>query len=632
MARSDTKAYSYDVLHYNDNKEYIKKIGTFHIYLPKQTAMFTTGWFVDYGYPVTSGTNPLYTDMLAKCPDFLLMTFPCICSGTNPGSDTNFKNYFKNFQGVSTVADLGISTSAPRDWLVARNNKNGVCIAKHVGASGGANDQFAYTLEDFENGNAINMGGFAADFFFWAKNGTSSSLGETTGFAYSETDENGDPINFHWTAFRGVTSTTNSIRVTDRGTITSSTAAITAFRAFFASGSPYYTPPYEGFPESTEDPGDPDPDQEDDDIEVDPAPDVSFSDAGLSRIYLATKQQLNDLADYIWTDSNFLQDIVNHAKQLLENPAEAIISLGIVPCVPVTGPLDEVKVLYIGTGVYMYPVLEQYPMVDCGTYTLTEMYGSALDYNPYTRVQLYLPYIGTVDLNTDEVMGKTLHVYYRIDVVTGLCCAYVQVDDDILYQFTGHCALFQPITSADFSGYLNAAIAAAKTVAAVASYGTAPALSQTLVGAATPSISGSSYESKSTTRNERTGRQVTAGTDWSERVTENPGASFDEVAARGVNNTVGAVMNSKAHVAHTGGFSGNSGFLAKRRPFLIIHRPRIANPKNYGKYNGYPSMMNLNLGDCSGYTQVQSIQLTGIAATNPELAEISTLLKSGVIL
>lgn len=392
--------------------------------------------------------------------------------------------------------------------------------------------------------------------------------------------------------------------------------------------------PYEDFPHTEEDTGEVDPDPEDDDIEEADLPTMSFATAGFCRIYRPSFAQVSALASYMWTDQNFLQTVINHLKQILENPIDAIISLSIVPCVPNVLADEEVKVMYVPTGVYMPPVQRQFVEIDCGSYTLKEMYGSALDYNPYTSVQLYLPYVGIVQLDTDEVMGKTLSIGYRIDVVTGVCCAYVKAAGDVLYQFSGHCSIQQPITSADFSGYINAALAAGKLVASIAAAGAgAPAVAATLAGAPTPSIYGSESKTVETERNPNTGRQITVGTRKRESQTYNPGASFGEVATRGVSNTVGAVMNSKTIVQHSGGFSGNSGFMAAvRRPYLIVTRPRIANPENYGKYNGRPSMIYLNLGDCTGFTQVQSIQLTGIDATNPELSEIATLLNSGVIL
>lgn len=366
-----------------------------------------------------------------------------------------------------------------------------------------------------------------------------------------------------------------------------------------------------------------------DGVEMSTLPTVSFTSTGFVRIYNPTLAQLSSLASYMWTDSTFLQTVINHAKQLLENPIESIISLNLLPCSIPNGTSEEVKVLFIPTGVYMPPATTQFVEVDCGSVDLTETYGSALDYSPYTKVHCYLPYIGTVTLDTDEVMGHTISIKYRVDVATGVCVAHILVDGDVFYQFSGHCAVAMPLTSADFSTYIAAAIGTAKAVAGVAAAGAgAPGVAAALTGAPAPRTTSS--KTTETERNPSTGRQITTGT--VSRSSESQGATFGEIAVKAASNTVGAVMGSKMVVEHSGGFTGNSGYMGVRRPYLIVEIPRIANPENYAKYNGYPSMITARLGECSGYTEVQSIQLTGFKATNPELTQIGELLKAGVIL
>lgn len=378
-------------------------------------------------------------------------------------------------------------------------------------------------------------------------------------------------------------------------------------------------------------------DDEDDENPLDPLPTISFVDAGFCRIYNPSISQLHSLAQYMWTDTTFLQTVINHLKQLLENPMDAIISLGIVPVSVPNSAAEEVKVMFIPTGVYMPPATQQFVEVDCGSMKIKKNVGCALDYNPYTRIHVYLPYIGTVTLNTDEVMDKTLTLKYRVDIVTGICTAIILVDNKVMYLYSGHCSVSQPITSADFSGYLNAMITAAKSVAAVAAgAGGAPGIAAGLSGLPGPRTSSrTEIETSSyTTRNPNTGRQVTRGTstDQFQRYDTSEGAQFGEVASRNATNTVSQVMNSKLIVEHANGFGGNSGYLAQRTPFVIIERARLCNPNEYGKYNGFPSMMYLDLGTIHGYTEVQQIQLTGINATNTELSEISQLLKTGVVL
>lgn len=360
-----------------------------------------------------------------------------------------------------------------------------------------------------------------------------------------------------------------------------------------------------------------------------PLPTLSVADTGFTTIYNPSLAQLRSLASYMWTDDTFLETLINHAKQLLENPINSIIALNILPCQVADAGSQEVKVLYIPTGVYMNKAANQFTDVDCGSVVLDNYYNSAMDYSPFTRVSCYLPYIGQVTLNTDEVMGKTLSITYRVDIVTGMCVAKIFVDGSVLYQFSGHCAVNMPVTSADFSSYVGAVIQAAKmTAGVVAAAAGAPAAAAGLIGGPAPQSSTS--KTVTTARNPNTGRQITTGTETVTR--ESTPASFGETVGKAATNTVDAVMGSKMIVDHSGGFSGNSGYLGIRRPYLIIERPRMCNPAEYGKYNGYPSMLFLNLGTCSGYTEVQSIQLTGIRATNPELSELSMILKSGVIL
>lgn len=364
-------------------------------------------------------------------------------------------------------------------------------------------------------------------------------------------------------------------------------------------------------------------------------PTFSFANSGFCRVYNPSLLQLQDLANYMWTDNNFLQTILNHAKQLLENPIESIISLAMLPVQIPQGTNEEVKILFISTGKYMAPATTQYVEVDCGSVDINEYYGSALDYNPYTQIDLFLPFIGQVSLNVDEVMNHTLSIKYRIDIVSGLCVAKIFVDESVLYQFTGNCAIFMPLNSADFSSYLSAALTAAT---ALVSAGAGVAAGSAAAGAETvaePAIqtggsmlgAGESmvtpqmalqYRVEESVRNMYTPADSTS-------------ASLGEMERKFIKNSAAAVMGSKISFEHASHLAGNSGILGVRRPYVIINRPRMCNPESYGNYNGRPSMMFLSLGDLEGYTEVQEVHLTGFSATNPELAEISKMLKGGVL-
>lgn len=397
--------------------------------------------------------------------------------------------------------------------------------------------------------------------------------------------------------------------------------------------------PYE--PETPSRPGDLPPgtfDDTSDPIPWSPLPTLSSADTGFTRIYNPTLSQVQALARYLWTEESVLETIWNHVKQFFEDPMQAIIGFNIVPCVVPDGGAKNFTLIYRDTGVVMNAAATQFVDVDCGTLSVDRYYGSALDQSPYTKISCFLPYIGMVTLDTDEVMGTTLQVKYRIDIASGTCVAGVLVDGNLLYQYSGHCSISVPISAADFSSYTTALMSIAKlgvdaAIGAIAggsggsgaeSAASLAALGQQ-TGAPTPSSS-----SAPVVKDTGPGGQKTISEET--REVNSTGASFVGTVADVALNTVGMVMGAKHHIQHSGAFTGNSGYLGARYPYLIIERPNICKPANYQSLNGYPCMMTLVLGECSGFTKVQQVRLENVPATNPEQAEILMLLKGGVVL
>lgn len=392
-------------------------------------------------------------------------------------------------------------------------------------------------------------------------------------------------------------------------------------------------------------------------------PTLSPANSGLTRIYVPTLSQLTALGQYLWYTDSTWETVWNHVKEMVGSLAEAIIGLNFLPFTVPSGTAEEVRVLLNNTGVYMPPATSQWATVDCGTCNVTTQAGSFLDYAPYTSIQLFLPFIGTVDLDTDEVMGKTLHVVYRFDIVSGACTAVVEVDGNVFYQYSGQAAIACPVTSANFSEYISAAIGVVGTtvggliggaVGAGIGGGVTSALTRTSVSVQTTTGGGSTTTSTSDmasySRNPSSGRMrvdskaignIKTVTDIADTVSERTirylpskaqEAAFFGLGPGQVANAVGSVIGSKPHVTHSGAFSGNSGFLGERKCFLTIKRPRQALPQNYAQVCGYPCMMWKNLGDLIGFTKMHEIVLWGISATQNELDEILSFLKSGVIL
>lgn len=380
-------------------------------------------------------------------------------------------------------------------------------------------------------------------------------------------------------------------------------------------------------------------DDDSDSITDSSIPTISSANTGFTRIYNPTLSQVQDLAQYLWTDETVIQTIWNHIKQYFEDPMQAIIGFNLVPCAVPNGGTKNFALMYIDTGVQMTVAANQFVDVDCGTLELKEYFGSALDYSPYTKIACFLPFIGTVQLNTDEVMKNTLQVKYRIDVCSGSCVAKILVSGNVLYQYSGHCAIPIPLSSADFSSYVSAAVSVAKLAIGAAVGGGMGAL---MAGADNPTQQTNQVvtttQTTETGRNPATGRQITLGTRTTVETRESPAdqsstqASFSGLSPTNIANTVGQIMTAKPYVEHSGSFSGNTGYLGVRRPYLIIQRPNMCMPNQYQSFNGFPSMITEEFSSLKGFTRVQQVQLTGMSATNPEQAEILEFLKSGVII
>lgn len=89
--------------------------------------------------------------------------------------------------------------------------------------------------------------------------------------------------------------------------------------------------------------------------------------------------------------------------------------------------------------------------VDCGSVTVEELHHSLLDYSPFSRLTIYLPFIGFMDLDDKMVMGKTVRVNYRVDVLSGRCLAevYTMIDastESCIASYAGTIASDEPLS------------------------------------------------------------------------------------------------------------------------------------------------------------------------------------------
>lgn len=312
-------------------------------------------------------------------------------------------------------------------------------------------------------------------------------------------------------------------------------------------------------------------------IVVPPLPNTVDSNK-LFTVYNPSSSQLDALGGYLWDSS-----IIAAIRDIWQEPMDGLISLQQVYVTPVTGSAHNIILGFLDSGVSSPVVTQQFVELDCGSVTVPENKKNATDYAPYTSLHLYLPFIGIVELDTNECMNSTISVKYKVDVYTGTCLATISVDreedmpnDPILYTYSGNCSQQLPLTSGNATGMLTA-----------------------LVGAVTAGISVASGGGLSTLA----GAQLLGN----------------------------SLTHEMMHVSHSGNISANAGIMGQKKPYLIIGRRHCYDANNYNAYYGFPANKTVVLGNHSGFCRVKSAWIK-TSALQEEYNQIMELLEDGVFI
>lgn len=352
-------------------------------------------------------------------------------------------------------------------------------------------------------------------------------------------------------------------------------------------------------PPSTPDGGDGEFDDTSDNIDIPTPPSTSVAiDTGALTLWHVTRAQLKYLIDnYLWK-----QSIVE--QWTYGKPIDSIVSLKMLPFT-ISDNIESPEYIYIGTvptNAPGYRIENQYRQIDLGELFIPKYWGNFMDYSPYTKIEIFLPFIGIREIDTDLFMEKTIHVKYNIDLTTGdgICLISSKKDEleQLIYQFPCSVAYDIPLSSTNYAEHKSAgAMAVATTVGGIAG---AVIGSGILPGAGT--VSGAML-----------------------------GKAAIGVAAAGIAG-VSTIAHGKPRVDKSGTISSNMGYLSHLTPYVIISRPIQSVPENYNHYIGYPSNITATLEDLEGFTQLKSFHLDGFDATDEELEELDTLLRGGIIL
>lgn len=174
--------------------------------------------------------------------------------------------------------------------------------------------------------------------------------------------------------------------------------------------------------------------------EVQPTPTKKTRLFPLTNTYKLTYEQLQKISEGTW---------FRDAQQgTTVSPADYTTSLKKVFC---DVPTTETDIFRFATwtdkDITCDIVTDNIVKLNCGSKEISEKYNSVADYNN-TVIEIYLPFDGIEQLDTEKVMNKTITVKYNVDCITGDSIITITDNDDTLL-YTYSCNISQ-----DFP-YLN---------------------------------------------------------------------------------------------------------------------------------------------------------------------------------
>lgn len=304
---------------------------------------------------------------------------------------------------------------------------------------------------------------------------------------------------------------------------------------------------------------------------------------------------------------------------LTNNPIDAIVSLQYLPISENMGNGSTT----IKLGNYDTKIDATFAktslLFDCGTYEIFPRFGDNW-IDRETKITLYLPFCGVVDLDPETYMGRSVNVEYGIDLTTGACSAYVSFSDDrgkrvITDVANGVCAIDLPVTGLQ-QQTLNSQLFNASENTKQLKVNNAFKGFKSIMGAAS-NLNGS------------------------------PDAAINSLlgSAADIYNIFQSEKIADYNLQHTmiptkmiGTSSGLTGSMCELYPTIIFSRPVANNTSDWSNFSeyahsvGYACCISGQLSDFSGYTEISSIDLTGFEATATEKNMIRAALAGGVYL
>lgn len=334
-----------------------------------------------------------------------------------------------------------------------------------------------------------------------------------------------------------------------------------------------------------------------------------------SQQYIVPLAVLYEIANtfYDTTTAGLWDDIKKGLEMYGDSPIEAIENLSYYP-LDLTQVFPGASQNHIYFGGYkldlsqgsVYKIANPNGSKSLGSVLFKRINDNWMDFEPYCKLFVNIPYCGEYQLDLSEYYNKELSVEYFIDTRTGSCCCCLLANGHLVDKFNGQMGVQMPIKLTDFSAYANSQI-------------------QTLLG-----MGGQAAQNTSGIA-AQAANGVAAGSGLAVA-----GAGALAVGMGGVlgaKTVYGLAQNNINRYTKTKG--GSTSMLNMYMPQTICFTferniPDI--PNNFYQMNGYPSNKCGRIGNFSGYLKCDTVKLNMPGATDTEMEKARGLLLAGVFI
>ena len=355
-------------------------------------------------------------------------------------------------------------------------------------------------------------------------------------------------------------------------------------------------------------------------VEDTPIPKPGFTISSGGRILGLTAAQVNTFYTKIFNPAD-IQALLDGTQLFGSNQINAIKDLFYIPCsVDDIATTTTTNHIFLGSydldmGSAVKWVTNNNKLIDCGTVTFNETFGSYLDLEPACLLYIWLPFCGVHQLQISKYINQTIHLRYGVSVFDGSCIAFLSRNDGakdiVLDSFAGNMAVHRPIqandqarqTAAIAQGILQTSASVIGTIGTVAAGAGVIGQAASIGGIEAGIAAG-------------VGQGVTKGL---------PGSA----SAIGTGaNTLQASLD--APITTRGALGGMLSLFDTMVPTFIAARLNTIEPENELEIVGKPSNVGGRVGSFAGYLKTSAFDMNNFPGTIDEAEEIQRMFRGGV--